>query len=176
MTIQHIKIRFSLVNRILNHLVITLALLNDLEQLIILPHSTSQHFSTLRIKLHSSSFSSHRFHIIKAASVYHLTGFNYQLQSILAILNVTLLLLIPQRSPILPNHRLSLFIQRKSTHINSIHFFPTQFQNSLVKQRTSPTLLFSHQILITMLSLKRHNLNLLTMNPFLLTMLSDVPL
>lgn len=27
-----------------------------------------------------------------------------------------------------------------------------------------------------MLSLKRHNLNLLTMNPFLLTMLSDVAL
>ena len=66
--------------------------------------------------------------------------------------------------PIPPNHRFPLPIQCESTHMNPIHFFPTQFQNSLVKQRASPTLHFSDQILITMLPLIRHNLNLLTTN------------
>ena len=147
--------------------------MSDLEQLIILPHSTSQHSSTLLIKLHSSSFSLHRYTIIKPTPVNHPISLYYQLHSILAISQTTTLL-FTQLLPIFTPHYLSLLIQCESTCFHSLHLIPTQLKDSLMEQRTSPTPHFSHQILIGMLSLIRYNLNSLTIHNPLLNSLSNV--
>ena len=147
--------------------------MSDLEQLIILPHSTSQHSSTLLIKLHSSSFSLHRYTIIKSTSVNHSISLHYQFHSILAIPQTTTLL-FTQFLPIFTPQCFSLLIHCESTCLHPLHLIPTQLKDSLMEQRTSPTPHFSHQILIGMLSLIRHNLNSLTIHNPLLNSLSNV--
>ena len=132
-TIQHTHILSSFFSIILDHHFFIFTLLIDMEQFILLPHSTSQYSSTLLIILHSSSFSPHQLHIIKTTSVNHSISFDHQLQFILAILN-TAVLLSTQPLPILTPQCFPLFIYCESTYFNSIYFFPTQLNDSLIEQ------------------------------------------
>ena len=84
------------------------------------------------------------------------------------------MLLSDQPFPIFTPQCYPIIIHCESTHYLPFNFLPTQLNDSLVEQRTSPTLHFFHQILIAMLSLKRHNLSLHSTNDSIIALFSHI--
>ena len=146
--------------------------ITTLSKLVIPPRPTPQHSSALLFRLppHFSS-SIPDYHL---PSVNHSILFNAQHQSVLGILYPAMDTRIPQRAPLLLIQHPSLFVQRKLVDHLSVHFLPAQLQNTLAEQTTSPTLHFSHQLLIAMFSLIGDDFNLLAVDRLLHRVFDEV--